>query len=127
MESYRCIFVTMVSKNLYVRVCLSHTYILIIERMHSTQLREIQEEMKTKESRWGSSLARYRLRIETLETQNKELQNDLHMMEQERLKQWQLQVLKCIVISFPPGLKLGWVIQTHFINVSRIDCTIRVF
>ena len=56
------------------------------------QLRQTQEDMKTKESRWGASLARYRLRIETLETQNKELQNDLHMMEQERLKQWQLQV-----------------------------------
>ena len=57
------------------------------------QLRQTQEEIKTKESRWGASLARYRLKIETLETQNKELQNDLHMMEQERLKQWQLQVM----------------------------------
>ncbi|XP_065891295.1 centromere protein J-like isoform X2 [Dysidea avara] len=55
------------------------------------ELRELHEEMKTKESRWGASLARYRLKIETLEGQNKELQSDLHMMEQERLKQWQLQ------------------------------------
>lgn len=59
---------------------------------YCTQLRQTQEEMKMKESRWGATLARYRLRIETLETQNKELQNDLHMMEQEGLKQWQLQV-----------------------------------
>ena len=62
--------------------------------VYVSKLREFQEETKMKESRWGASLARYRLKIETLEGQNKELQNDLHMMEQERLKQWQIQVCK---------------------------------
>lgn len=75
----------------------THTHTITYNVHLSTQLRQTQEEMKTKESRWGAGLARYRLRIETLETQNKELQNDLHMMEQERLKQWQLQVNHCIV------------------------------
>lgn len=76
----------------HTHTCTYRVYSINVCTYACTQLRQMQEEMKTKESRWGASLARYRLRIETLETQNKELQNDLHMMEQERLKQWQLQV-----------------------------------
>ena len=81
--------------------------------MHLTQLRQTQEEMKTKESRWGASLAQYCLRIETLETQNKELQ---HVMEQEWLKQWPLQVWKW-KYHFPKYSSITWYLA-GFISIS---------
>ena len=45
--------------------------------------------MQQKESRWNASVTRYRQQLTEMESQNKELQNDLHVLEQERLKQWQ--------------------------------------
>lgn len=56
------------------------------------QVQELQEDLQHRESRWSATLARYRLRIESLEAQNHELQGDLKMMEQERLQWWQQQV-----------------------------------
>ena len=56
------------------------------------QLHDAQEELKVREARWGSTLARYRVKIESLEAENKELQSDLRMMEEERLQVWQMQV-----------------------------------
>ena len=50
------------------------------------------EELQQRESRWSSTLGRYRRKIELLENQNRELQSDLKVMEQERLKWWQKQV-----------------------------------
>ena len=58
----------------------------------SIQLMEAREELKVREARWGATLSRYRIKIENLETENKELQSDLRMMEQERLQMWQMQV-----------------------------------
>ena len=55
-------------------------------------MQELQEDLQHRESRWSATLARYRLRIESLEAQNHELQGDLKMMEQERLQWWQQQV-----------------------------------
>ena len=55
----------------------------------------MRDELHTKEARWSSTLSRYRLRIDSLEAQNKELQNDLKMMEEQRLIQWQKQVNLC--------------------------------
>jgi len=77
----------------------THNDTIWYRSVYVSKLSELQEETKTKESRWGATLVRYRLKIETLEGQNKELQNDLHMMEQERLKQWQLQVCKLVAID----------------------------
>ena len=56
------------------------------------QLDELRQEFSVKESRWSSTLSRYRLRIESLEAQNDELQNDLRVMEEQRLLWWQQQV-----------------------------------
>jgi len=52
------------------------------------------EELDKREGRWSTTLTRYRKRIDSLEAQNKELQNDLRIMEQERLQWWQEQVNK---------------------------------
>ncbi len=60
--------------------------------VHCEQLKEAREELKVREARWGSTMARYRVRIENLEVENKELQSDLRMMEKERLQVWQMQV-----------------------------------
>ena len=49
--------------------------------------------MKNREAHWGASLSRYRMKIESLEAKNRELQSDLKMMEQERLHAWQIQVI----------------------------------
>ena len=56
------------------------------------QLEELRDELQRRESRWSSSLARYRTKVESLEAQNRELQGDLRLMEQERLQLWQEQV-----------------------------------
>ena len=61
--------------------------------MPHIQLQELREELQRREARWSASLARYRLRVEALEAQNRELQGDLLVMEQERLTWWQQQVL----------------------------------
>lgn len=37
-------------------------------------------------------MSRYRLKIQSLEAENIELKEDLKMMEQERLRSWQIQV-----------------------------------
>ena len=59
------------------------------------QLSSAREELEKRESRWSSTLARHRKRIEGLEARNKELQDDLRVMEQERLSWWQEQVCVC--------------------------------
>lgn len=54
--------------------------------------------MQQKESRWNASVTRYRQQLSDVETQNKELQNDLHFLEQQRLTQWQaMRVCVCCV------------------------------
>lgn len=57
------------------------------------QVQQLREELAHREERWRSSLGRYRLRVESLEGQNRELQSDLKVMEQERLVWWQHQVM----------------------------------
>ncbi len=42
-------------------------------------------------------MARHRKRMEGLEARNRELQDDLRVMEQERLSWWQEQVCVCVV------------------------------
>lgn len=56
------------------------------------QLASVQEDLRSGEARWGATLARYRLKIQALEAENYELNEDLKMMEQERLHSWQIQV-----------------------------------
>ena len=56
------------------------------------QLHEAREDARHSEARWGATLSRYRLKIQSLEEENSELKEDLKMMEQERLRSWQLQV-----------------------------------
>ena len=51
-----------------------------------------QEDLRNSEARWGATLSRYRMRIRSLEADNLELKEDLRMMEQERLRSWQIQV-----------------------------------
>ena len=55
------------------------------------QLHAAQEDTRNSEARWGSTLSRYRMKIQSLEAENQELKEDLKMMEQERLRSWQLQ------------------------------------
>lgn len=57
------------------------------------QLLACQEDFRSGEARWGATLSRYRIRIRSLETDNSELKEDLKMMEQERLRSWQIQVI----------------------------------
>ena len=46
-----------------------------------------------------ASVTRYRQQLSQVETQNKELQNDLHFLEQQRLAQWQaMRVCVCLVL-----------------------------
>ena len=56
------------------------------------QVQRLQEELAGREERWRAALTRQRLRAEALEGQNRELQSDLRVMEQERLVWWQRQV-----------------------------------
>lgn len=56
------------------------------------QLLDTQEVARHSESRWGATFSRYRIKIQSLEKENHELKEDLRMMEQERLRSWQLQV-----------------------------------
>lgn len=56
------------------------------------QLLEAQDDARHSEARWGATLSRYRIKIQSLEDENCELKEDLRMMEQERLRSWQLQV-----------------------------------
>ena len=58
----------------------------------------VREDLKGRMSRWGSTLSRYRLKIERQEAENRELQADLRMMEQERLRMWQMQVCMCVCL-----------------------------
>ncbi len=61
----------------------------------------MREDLKNREAHWGATLSRYRLKIESLEAENKELQEDLRMMEQERLLTWQMQVSRSIFAKTP--------------------------
>ena len=55
--------------------------------------------MQQKETRRMASVTRYRQQLSQVETQNKELQNDLHFLEQQRLAQWQaMRVCVCLVL-----------------------------
>ena len=50
---------------------------------------DLQDEMKRKEQRWTSSTTRLRDRIETLETENRELKEEIRILEKKRLEAWQ--------------------------------------
>ena len=52
------------------------------------QVVELQEELKRRESRWSAASTRYRQKVESLEQNNKELQEELRVLEQYRLQQW---------------------------------------
>ena len=45
--------------------------------------------MKRKEQRWTSSTTRLRDRIENVETENKELKEEIRILEKKRLEAWQ--------------------------------------
>lgn len=70
---------------------------------HLPQLQELREELQRRESRWSATASRYRLKLETVEARNRELEGDLRLMEQERLQWWQAQVKRvqglCCVLS----------------------------
>jgi len=55
---------------------------------------ELQEELKRRESRWSAASSRYRNRVEALEEQNKELQEEVKLLEKYRLEQWRENHLK---------------------------------
>ena len=48
----------------------------------------MQEELKRRESRWSAASTRSRQKIEALEEQNKELQEEVKLLEHYRLQQW---------------------------------------
>ena len=49
----------------------------------------LQDEVKRKEQRWTASSGRLRDRVSVLETENSELREELKVLEQRRLQQWQ--------------------------------------
>ena len=49
---------------------------------------DLQEELKRRESRWSAASTRSRQKIEVLEEQNKELQEEVKLLEHYRLQQW---------------------------------------
>ena len=53
------------------------------------QVADLQDEMKRKEQRWTSSTTRLRDRIETLETENRELKEEIRLLEKKILEAWQ--------------------------------------
>lgn len=57
-------------------------------KLHVFQVAELQEELKRRESRWSAASTRSRQRIEVLEQQNKELQEEVKLLEHYRLQQW---------------------------------------
>ena len=65
---------------------------LSMVHVYTIQLQELREDLRQRESRWGSAQSRLRLRIQSLEKENQELCTDLKMMEQTRLQLWQKQV-----------------------------------
>ena len=56
--------------------------------LYLPQVAELQEELKRRESRWSAASTRSRQRIESLEQQNKELQDEVKLLEHYRLQQW---------------------------------------
>ncbi|GAB1608454.1 hypothetical protein Ahia01_001129600 [Argonauta hians] len=50
------------------------------------QLKEVQEEMKSKESRWGANTQRLRQRVQELEDETRQLKEEVHFMEKKRLE-----------------------------------------
>lgn len=54
----------------------------------SLQVAELQDELKRREARWSAASTRSRQRIEALEQEKKELQDDVKLLEQYRLQQW---------------------------------------
>jgi hypothetical protein len=58
------------------------------------QVAELQEEIKRRESRWSAANSRYRNRIEALEEQNKELQEEVKLLEKYRLEKWRNDEMK---------------------------------
>lgn len=56
-----------------------------------TQLTELQDEMRRKESRWTSNVTRLKGRISELETENVELRDEIKILEQKRLEWMQVQ------------------------------------
>ena len=50
------------------------------------QLSDLQEELNKRESRWQANSARLRTRVEILEKDNKELEDDLEGLRQEKHK-----------------------------------------
>ena len=60
-----------------------------------------------------ASVTRYRQQLSQVETQNKELQNDLHFLEQQRLAQWQaMRVCVCVWCCMHCLCVTGWVGMT---------------
>ncbi len=55
----------------------------------SSKVTDLQDELKRKEQRWTSSTTRLRDRIETLENENKELKEEVRILEKKRLEAWQ--------------------------------------
>ena len=49
---------------------------------------DLQEELKRRESRWSAASTRSRQKIEVLEEQNRELQEEVKLLEHYRLQQW---------------------------------------
>ena len=52
------------------------------------QVAELREELKRRESRWSAASTRSRQRIEALEQEKKEQQEEVKLLEQYRLQQW---------------------------------------
>ncbi|KAK3744975.1 hypothetical protein QZH41_008500, partial [Actinostola sp. cb2023] len=59
-----------------------------------SQVCELQDELKRRESRWSAASSRQRNRIEALEEQNKELQEEVKLLEKYRLERWRENEMK---------------------------------
>ena len=66
--------------------------------VYTYQISDLQDELKRRETRWSAAAARYRDKIESLERQNKELQEEVKLLEKYRLERWHGEVSKEIII-----------------------------
>ena len=60
--------------------------IQLIRHKLNQQVNEIQEDMKLRESRWSAAATRYKDRITNLEKENKEIKEEVKLLEKQNLE-----------------------------------------
>lgn len=102
---------------------------IIIHHLQSSQLEELQDELKRKEIRWTSSTARLKNRMAELELENGELKEEIRILEKRRLE-WmsQARVSKSssqngLKSSSEGSIRSSTEVSLHFIVILKISYT----